>query len=181
VGHFLQLDGIQAVSLEQWSAIFQILGACVGIPSLIFVGIQLRLAARAVRAASSQAHTMTYFALSDSLIENSNGFVSTWNEGLGGTENPSCEERVRFFAFISSLLRFFASERIQWLRKQLYREHWRAIERQAEFLAAQPGVREFWSERRHWHCVEFQSWFDALIEHEGEDRVTPENRVMHPL
>jgi len=150
--------------LDQWSAIAQILGAVVGIPSLIFVGIQLHLATKAVRASSSQAHSAMYHALSESIVDNSTGFASIWRAGLGGTSGMPDEERVRFFAFVSSLLRFFESARIQWRRRQLYREHWRAIEQQAQYLARQPGVREFWAERRHWHCLEFQNWFGGLIE-----------------
>jgi hypothetical protein len=73
-------------------------------------------------------------------------------------------DRVRFFAFVASLLRFFESARIQWRRKQLYREHWRAIDQQAQYLAAQTGVREYWRERQHWHCLEFQRWFSSLME-----------------
>src|SRR3954453_8115964 len=128
------------MSLEQWSAVAQILGAVVGIPSLIFVGIQLFLATNAVPAASSQAHSATYHELSASIIQDQNGFANIWREGLGGTGGLSDEERVRFFAFVSSLVRFFESARIQWCRKQLYREHWRAIDQQARYLAEQPGI-----------------------------------------
>ena len=154
------------MSLLQWSAIAQILAAAVGVPSLIFVGVQLSQATKAVRAASSQAHSATYHALTESIVDNSTGFAAIWEKGLRGTQDLSSEERIRFFAFISSLLRFVESARIQWLRKQLYREHWRAIDGQARFLAAQPGVREFWDERRDWHCVQFQRWFDSMIDGE---------------
>jgi hypothetical protein len=168
------------MSLEQLSAIAQILAAAVGIPSLIFVGIQLNLATRAVRASSSQAHAAMYHALTESIVDNSTGFASIWREGLSGTAGLSDEERVRFFAFISSLLRFFESARIQWLRKQLYREHWRAIEQQAQYLAVQPGVKEFWRERRHWHCMEFQAWFNALIELQNEASPADASKVPRP-
>jgi hypothetical protein len=151
------------MSLDQWSAIAQILGAVVGIPSLIFVGVQLHLATKAVRASSSQAHAAMYYSLTESIVDNSTGFACIWQEGLSGTGGLSDEERIRFFAFISSLIRFFESARIQWMRKQLYREHWRAIEQQALYLAAQPGVEEFWRERQHWHCMEFQRWFGSLM------------------
>jgi len=107
--------------LDQWSAIAQILGAVVGIPSLIFVGIQLHLATKAVRASSSQAHSAMYHALSESIVDNSTGFASIWRAGLGGTSGMPDEERVRFFAFVSSLLRFFESARIQW--RQIGRAH----------------------------------------------------------
>ena len=41
--------------LEQWSAIAQILASFVGIPSLIFVGIQVNLMTKTVKATSSTA------------------------------------------------------------------------------------------------------------------------------
>lgn len=152
------------MSLEQWSAIAQILGAVVGIPSLLFVGFQLYQATNAVRAASSQAHSATFHELSASIFGDSNGFANIWQVGMRGTGGFTEAERTRFFAFVSSLLRFFESARIQWRRGQLYQEHWRAIDQQAAFLAKQPGVQEFWLERRHWHCMEFEAWFSTLIE-----------------
>ena len=151
------------MSLEQWSAIAQIMAAVIGIPSLIFVGIQLGLASKAVRASSSQAHSAMYHELSASIVDNATGFATIWQDGLTGTASLSEEGRVRFFAFVASLLRFFESARIQWRRKQLYREHWRAIDEQARYLAAQPGVQEYWRERQHWHCQEFQRWFSSFM------------------
>jgi hypothetical protein len=105
------------------------------------VGIQLYLATKAVRASSSQAHTATYHELRASIFDNANGLAMIWQEGLSGTGGLSVEERVRFFAFVSSLLRFYESARIQWRRKQLYREHWRAIDQQAKYLRHSPACR----------------------------------------
>jgi hypothetical protein len=155
--------GVWAMSLEYWSAVAQILASVVGIPSLIFVGIQVNLMTKAVKATSSQAHSAMYHSHSAAIVDNSTGFANLWQQGLKGVEALSDEERARFFAFAGSLLRFFESARIQWLRKQLYREHWRGIEQQAGYLAKQTGIQEFWHERRHWHCVEFQSWFGSLM------------------
>ena len=115
------------MSLEQWSAVAQIAGAVVGIPSLIFVGIQLKLTTKAVRASSSQAHAAAFHALSASIFDNSNGFANIWRGGLRGLDGLSEEDRVRFIAFASSLFRFFESARVQWLRKQLDEEHWLTI------------------------------------------------------
>jgi hypothetical protein len=133
------------------------------VPSLIFVGVQVHHATQAVKASSSQAHATMYQALSGSIVDNFEGFAHIWRKGLTGTEALSDEELSRFYAFASSLLRFYESARIQWLRKQLDREHWQAITRQAEDLAAEPGIRQFWAARRHWHCVHFQGWFEGLF------------------
>jgi hypothetical protein len=126
-----------------------------------------RLSEHGACAASAFDPLQTYHELSASIIQDQNGFANIWRKGLSGPRELSDEERVRFFAFVSSVLRFIESARIQWRRKQLYREHWRAIDQQARYLAAQPGVREFWNERQHWHCVEFQRWFSSLMEQEG--------------
>ena len=151
------------MSLEQWSAVAQILASFVGIPSLIFVGIQVNLMTKTVKASSSQAHAATYHSLSAAIADNSTGFAGIWQRGLGGTDALSSDERVRFVEFVGSLFRFIESARIQWLRKQLYREHWRGIEQQALFLAKQPGIGDFWRERGDWHCKEFQRWFGSLM------------------
>lgn len=82
------------MSLQQWSAIAQILGPFVGIPSLIFVGIQMNLMTRTVRASSSQAHSATYHSLSAAIVDNSTGFASIWQRGLSGLDVLSDEERA---------------------------------------------------------------------------------------
>ena len=152
------------MSLQMLTAIAQISTAVAIVPSLIFLGIQINQATRAVKASASQAHAAMYHALSASIVDNPQGFARIWRKGLRGADALSDEELARFYAFTSSVLRFFESARVQWLRKQLDLEHWRAIERQAQTLAAEPGVRAFWSARRHWHCVHFQRWFESLFD-----------------
>ena len=63
------------MSLEQWSAIAQILASFVGIPSLIFVGVQVNLMTKTVKATSSQAHSAMYQSLSAAIVDNSTGFA----------------------------------------------------------------------------------------------------------
>lgn len=151
------------MTLQTLMAVAQISTALAVIPSLIFVGIQVNQATKAVRASASQAHATIYQALSDSLVGDTQGFVRIWRKGLQGGDSLSDDERVRFYAFTSSLLRAFESGRLQWQHKQLDPEHWQAIVRQAQDLAGERGVREFWAARRHWHCVHFQNWFESLI------------------
>jgi hypothetical protein len=162
------------------TGIAQIASAIAIVLSLIFVGIQLRQATHAVKASSSQAHAAMYQALSAGLIDNFDGFARLWRIGLAGTQALTDDERTRFYAFASSQIRFFESARVQWLRNQLDVEHWRAVTRQAQDLAAQPGVREFWAARRHWHCIHFQRWFESLFEDSGPSvGPSPKSRTIH--
>ena len=149
------------MSLEQLSFLAQIISAVAVIGSLIFVGVQLRLATRAVRASSSQAHSTTYHAIIASLI-NDGDFARIWRISLADPEATNPDERVRFVAYSSALFRFYESSRVQWLRGQLDEEHWQNIEQQVIILRAQAGIKWWWKLRRHWHSPSFQHWFENL-------------------
>lgn len=150
------------MSLEQASFLAQILSAIAVFASLVFVGVQLKHANQAARASSSQAHSAMYHALITSLINDEDGFATIWRKALDDLDNLTEDELVRFFAFASAMFRFFEAARVQWLRGQLDTEHWHTIEEQAISLSVQPGMKEFWSVRSHWHCKAFRDWFEAL-------------------
>lgn len=149
------------MTLEQWSFIAQIISATAVVASLIFVGVQLRQATKAVRASTSQAHSTTYHAIVAKIVENAD-FARIWREALADFDSVSADERVRFVAQVSALFRYYETSRVQWLRGQLDDEHWFSIEKQAESLAAQPGIQSWWRLRRHWHSDDFRRWFEAV-------------------
>ena len=149
------------VSLEQASFLAQIISAIAVFASLVFVGVQVRQNTKAVRAASSQAHSAMYHSLTDNIV-NAEGFADVWRRALDNLDDVNEEELVRFFSFASASFRFFEASRVQWLLGQLDDEHWHTIEQHATALAAKPGIRAFWQLRRHWHCRAFQEWFESL-------------------
>lgn len=149
------------MTLEQASFLSQIVSAVAVIASMIFVGIQLRTATRAVRASTSQAHSALYHALVVTIVDNGE-FAGIWRRALVDFDSCSLDERVRFVAQASALFRYYESSRVQWLRRQLDPEHWFTIERQVMSLIAQPGIQSWWTLRRHWHSDDFQHWFDSL-------------------
>ncbi len=149
------------MSLEHASLVAQIVSAIAVFASLVFVGLQVRQNTKAVRAASSQAHSAMYHSLTDDLV-NDERFAAIWRKGIASLDDLDDGELVRFFAFTSATFRFFESSRVQWLRGQLDKEHWHTIEQHAIAFAAEPGIRTFWQLRRHWHCKAFQDWFESL-------------------
>lgn len=153
--------GGAAVTLEQIYFVAEILAAIAVIASMIFVGIQLRQATRAVRSSTSQAHSALYHAIVVSIVRDGE-FAHIWREALADFDGCSPDDRVRFVAQVSALFRYYESSRVQWLRGQLDPEHWFTIEQQAMSLAAQPGIRSWWALRRHWHSDDFQRWFEKL-------------------
>jgi hypothetical protein len=149
------------MSLEQLSFLSQIISAVAVVGSLLFVGVQLRQATRAVRASSSQAHSTTYHAVISSLI-NDGEFARIWRVSLGNPEATNPDERVRFVAYASALFRYYESSRVQWLRGQLDEEHWQNVEQQVITLKSQPGIKWWWTIRGNWHSASFRTWFEAL-------------------
>jgi hypothetical protein len=149
------------MSLEQASFLAQIISALAIIASLIFVGVQLRQATRAMRNSSSQAHSAIYSGVISTIIDNGE-FASIWRRGLGDPASLNEDEWVRFVACASAQFRFFESSRVQWLAGQLNEEHWQNIEAQVNSFASQPGIQAWWELRCNWHSVPFRRWFEAL-------------------
>jgi hypothetical protein len=149
------------MSLEQASFLAQIISALAIIASLIFVGVQLRQATRAMRNSSSQAHSAIYSGVISTIIDNGE-FASIWRRGLADPGNLNEDEWVRFIGCASAQFRFFESSRVQWLQGLLDEEHWQNIEAQVNSFASQPGIQAWWELRRDWHSVPFRRWFEAL-------------------
>ena len=154
------------MSLEQLSALAQIISAAAVIASLFFVGLQLRHAAEAIRVSSSQAHSSLYTDLVQSIIDNAD-FAHVWSVGITDPKALEEDEWVRFVAYASALFRLYESSRVQLLNRRLDEEHWRTIERQAADLGQLPGLRSAWSLRGHWYSSEFRKWFEELVPEKG--------------
>ena len=149
------------MSLSDLAAIGTFISALAVLGSLIFVGFQLRQNTQAVRAAASQAHSQNWQTITVSVIENGE-FARIWRIGLDNIESLTDDERVRFFAFAGSTLRFFEGARLQWRHGQLDKEHWHNVERTAIDFSATPGFKDYWAARHHWLSPEFQHWYDSL-------------------
>lgn len=155
------------MSLEQASLVAQIVSALAIIASLIFVGLQVRQATKAVRNSSSQAHSSIYTQIVTTLIEHGD-FAGIWRRTLIDPASVNEVDWVRFVAYCSALFRFYESSRVQWLHGQLNQEHWQTIEGQVRTLATQPGIQAWWKLRGHWHSASFRAWFEAIPSSELE-------------
>jgi hypothetical protein len=103
------------MSLEQLSFLSQIISAGAVVASLVFVGVQLHHALRAVRGSASQAHSALCYAINASIVTNGE-LARIWRESLADFDSQGPDEKVRFVALASSIFRFYESSRAQWLR-----------------------------------------------------------------
>lgn len=153
------------MSLSDLASIGSFVNGLAVVISLIFVGFQLLQNTKAVRASASQAHSANYQQITASIVQHGD-FAHIWRRGVADLESLSEDERVRFVSFSSSVFRFFEATRLQWLHGQLDDGHWQNVERQAVDFTVPPGIKAFWTMRRHWHSQDFQEWFDSLAQKE---------------
>ncbi|HWE27449.1 MAG TPA: hypothetical protein VHB97_05570 [Polyangia bacterium] len=149
------------MSLSDLAAIGSFVSGVAVLASLIFIGFQLRQNTRAVRAAASQAHSQNWQQITTPVV-GSNEFARIWRLGLEDVERLTDDERMRFYAFAGSALRFFEGARLQWRHGQLDQEHWHNVEKTAIDFAASSGFKAYWAVRSHWLSPDFQQWYGAL-------------------
>jgi hypothetical protein len=154
------------MSIEQLSSLAQIVAALLVVPSLIFVGFQLKHAAAAVRVAASQAHWERYNDLAKSVIDSAD-FARIWSSGLSDPQALKEHEWVRFVAYANALFRSYESSRVQWLNGRLDDEHWRTVEQQVADFWQMPGLQVAWKARGHGFSRDFRDWFDNYMPESG--------------
>jgi len=99
------------MTLQDWGALGEIIGAVAIIISLIYVGLQIRQSTLASRAATSQAYTSQFISSISALLEP--GFSDIFWRGLPGLQNLQGSEKVAFVSFVSIVLRMFESFYLQ--------------------------------------------------------------------
>ena len=149
------------MSLSDLAAVGSLVSGIAVLASLIFVGFQLWQNTQAVRAAASQAHAINFQQILTPVIEDGD-VARLWRLGLGNIDSLTEDERVRFVILVSGLFRFYEAARLQWRYGQLHSEHWQNIETSVRDLASQPGIKAYWTIRRHWSSGEFRSWYESL-------------------
>jgi hypothetical protein len=149
------------MTLSDLASVGSVISGLAVLASLIFVGFQLRQNTQAIRATASQAHSQNWHQITLPAVE-SESFARVLRLGLDGIENLTDDERVRFYAFAGTTLRFFEGARLQWLHGQLDEEHWHNVVNSAIDFAASSGFKTYWAERHHWLSPQFQKWYESL-------------------
>jgi len=147
---------------EMIAAVGQLAAVCVGIPSLIYLAVQIREQTKERRQAAVNALTVQWGDLTKSLHDNAE-FSSIYLRGLQSFEKFDPLEKLRFSAFFN---RFFQNYQAMYFAHQdriLTDALWGEIERTMTDLLGYPGLQQWWKTRRHWHTEEFAGVVDAII------------------
>jgi hypothetical protein len=147
---------------EMLTALGQLAAVVVGIPSLIYLAIQIRAQTRERRQSAVNALTVQWGDLTRALHENAE-FAALYLHGVQSFHDLDTVSKLRFSAFQNRFFKNFEGMYFSRNDGILTEALWAEIERtMSDFLAYQ-GVQEWWTTRKHWHTEEFCCVIDAII------------------
>src|SRR4051812_31675880 len=147
---------------EMLAAIGQLAAVLVGIPSIIYLALQIREQTRERRQSAVNALTVQWGDLTKSLHDNAE-FAAIFLRGVQSFNDFDAVSKLRFSAFFNRFFKNFEGMYFSYHDKILTPALWDEIERTMSDFIAYPGVQQWWETRRHWHTEEFARVVDALI------------------
>ena len=147
---------------EMLAAIGQLAAVFVGIPSLIYLAVQIREQTKERRQSVVNALTVQWGDLTCALHESAE-FSTIYLRGVQSFNDLDAVSKVRFSAFFNRFLKNFQAMYFAHQDGILTDQLWGEIERTMTDLIGYPGVQQWWKTRRHWHTEEFASLVDAII------------------
>jgi hypothetical protein len=147
---------------EMLAAIGQLAAVCVGIPSLIYLAVQIREQTRERRQSAVNALTVQWSDLTKALHEDAE-FAVIHLRGLHSFHDLDAISKLRFSAFQNRFFKNFEGMYYSRCQGILNRESWSEIERTMSDFLAYDGVRQWWETRKHWHTEAFVRVVDGII------------------
>ena len=149
------------MTLQDWGAIGELVGGLAIIVSLLYVGVQVRQSTMATRSATNQAFSTLY---SEQILQiTREDMRDVFRLGLGGLQNLNPGEQAAFMALIASITRmwetFYFEKRDGRFESEMY-DSWLI---QLIDLHGNPGVKEYWSMRKHQFTPDFVEYLDEKL------------------
>ena len=165
---------------EMLAAIGQLAAVLVGIPSLIYLAVQIREQNKERQQAAVHALTEQFGDLTRSLHDNSE-MAEIFIRGLRSFQDLNSIEKVRFSAFFNRFMNVFEGMYFSHREGILIGSSWGAVERIIEDIVANPGLQQWWETRRRWHTTEFAKMVDQMIARAGEPTAFSHYNLTEPL
>ena len=150
------------MTIGEWSAVGEIVGAIAVVISLIYVGVQVKQNTTATRVVTTQAHVESWNHVVSVLCQ-SLETASTWHQGLQDLSRLEGGQRVQFFAQLSMVNRYYEASYLEWSSGVLDERLWSGLREMLVDSMSYPGAREWWNHRRHHYCAEYQKLVDDLL------------------
>jgi hypothetical protein len=154
---------------EMIGAVGQIIAAVAVIPPVVYLAIQIRNQNKESRRASANIFILHWSDIRKSMSDNAD-LAAIHLRGLQSFDELDPVSKLRFGSALGRL--FLLSEGLYrfYLDGVLDPELWGTFERATADLAAYPGVRAWWSTRRHWHTDKFRALIERMISEGGDPK-----------
>lgn len=151
------------MTLESLALLSQVAGAAAVFASLIFVGLQIRQQASALRAQTEQAIASNWMVLAQVIGDNAEAFTA----GLVSTNATFADlndaDRMRFLAAVFALFKHYENMYLQHKKGRISEAEWEPWSNHIEMYFHQPGVQTWWNLRKAAFSPVFRAFLDASI------------------
>jgi hypothetical protein len=147
---------------EMLAAIGQLAAVFVGIPSLIYLALQIREQTKERRQAAVHTLTVQWGDLTCALHDSAE-LSAIFLRGIQSFDDLDPVSKLRFSAFFNRFFNYFEGMYFSHVDGTLEASSWEKIERTVRDLIAYPGVQQWWETRKHWHTEEFDRVVAAII------------------
>jgi len=149
-----------------WDAILassEFIGAFVVIVVLMYLALQIRKNARALR--SSTTHDiMDEIRSIYALMAEHKEIANLVHRAATDVESIKGEEKVRWYALNMNFMRALENAYFQWSEGILDSRVWEGFKRQSADYSRLPGFQEFWENRKHWFDDGFRKFFESEMQ-----------------
>jgi hypothetical protein len=147
---------------EMLAALGQLAAVFIGIPSIIYLAVQIRAQTKERRQSAVNVLTAQWGDLTCALHDSAE-LSTIFLSGVQSFAELDPVSKLRFSSFFNRFLNHFEAMYFAHRDGILTPSAWGKIERTMSDLIAYPGVQQWWEERRHWHVEEFCRVIDAII------------------
>ena len=136
------LDSNDFMNWEMLAALGQLAAVFVGIPSLIYLAVQIRVQTRERRQSAVNAVTVQWGDLTCALHESAE-FSAIFLRGVQSFADLDPVSKLRFSAFFNRFVNYFEGMHFSHLDGLLTASSWGKIERTMSDLFAYPGTQQW--------------------------------------
>src|SRR3954469_7142258 len=144
------------------AAVGQLGAVCLGIPSIVYLAVQIRRQTKERKQAAVHALTEQWGDLTSSLHDSAE-LADLFLRGLRSFGDLTPTDKVRFSAFFNRVMNVFEGMYFSHREGILIDSSWRAVERMLEDFITNRGPQEWWVTRKRWHPAEFVQIVDDVV------------------
>ena len=155
---------------EMLSAIGQVVAAIGVIISLIYLALQIREQNKERRRTGINILTVQWSDLVKTGQE-SRDFAALFLRGMRSFQDLDAPDKLSFSAFFTRYTRNCEGMFIYYRDGALEKALWDEVERTMNDYFAYPGVKEWWTTRKHWLTDDFRTVVEAIIAKNPEQKL----------